>query len=102
MSTFYVYILASQRNGTLYIGLTNDIERRIAEHKNKIYQGFTAKYNVNMLIYFEEHDTYDEAVTREKQLKKWKRIWKLNLIGKENPDWKDLSADWFDSPQERN
>jgi len=55
-----------------------------------------------MLVYFEEHDTYDEAVTREKQLKKWKRIWKLNLIEKENPDWKDLSADWFDSPQERN
>jgi putative endonuclease len=75
------------------IGLTNDIERRVAEHKNKIYQGFTAKYNVNMLVYFEEHDTYDEAVTREKQLKKWKRIWKLNLIEKENPDWKDLSAD---------
>ena len=102
MSTFYVYILASQRNGTLYIGLTNDIERRIAEHKNKIYQGFTAKYNVNMLVYFEEHDTYDEAYNRERQMKKWKRIWKLNLIEKENPDWKDLSADWFNSPQERN
>ncbi|HRN41605.1 MAG TPA: GIY-YIG nuclease family protein [Vicingus sp.] len=102
MSTFYVYILASQRNGTLYIGLTNNIEKRVAEHKNKNYQGFTSKYNVNMLVYFEEHDTYDEAYNRERQMKKWKRIWKLNLIEKENPDWKDLSADWFDSPQERN
>lgn len=97
-----IFTFGKPRNGTLYIGLTNDIERRVAEHKNKNYQGFTAKYNVNMLVYFEEHDTYDEAVTREKQLKKWKRIWKLNLIEKENPDWKDLSADWFDSPQERN
>jgi putative endonuclease len=97
MSTFYVYILASQRNGTLYIGLSNDIERRLAEHKNKIFKGFTEKYNVNMLVYFEEHKNYDEAATREKQLKKWKRIWKLNLIEKENPDWNDLSADWYDS-----
>lgn len=89
--------MASQRNGTLYVGLTDDIVRRTAEHKNKIYQGFTSKYNVNTLVYFEEHETYEEAATREKQLKKWKRIWKLNLIEKENPDWNDLSLDWLDS-----
>ncbi|OFY91919.1 MAG: hypothetical protein A3K10_16485 [Bacteroidetes bacterium RIFCSPLOWO2_12_FULL_31_6] len=87
--------MASQRNGTLYIGLTNDIERRVAEHKNKIFQGFTSKYNVNMLVYFEEHETYGEAITSERQMKKWKRIWKLNLIEKENPSWKDLSLDWL-------
>ncbi len=96
MSNFYVYILASQQNGTLYIWLTNNLERRVAEHKNHIYQGFTAKYNVNMLVYFEYHDTYDEAITRERQLKKWKRIWKLNLIEKEYPDWKDLSLEWME------
>jgi putative endonuclease len=88
--------MASKRNGTLYIGLTDDITRRIAEHKNKIFEGFTAKYNVSMLVYFEEHETYDEAYTRERQMKKWKRIWKLNLIEKENPDWKDLSLDWME------
>ena len=97
MSNFYVYIMASQRNGTLYVGLTDDIVWRTVEHKNKIYQGFTAKYSVNILVYFEEHETYEEAVTREKQLKKWKRIWKLNLIEKENPNWNDLSSGWFDT-----
>lgn len=97
MNNFYVYIMASQRNGTLYVGLTDDIVRRTVEHKNKIYQGFTAKYSVIILVYFGEHETYEEAVTREKQLKKWKRIWKLNLIEKENPNWNDLSSGWFDT-----
>ncbi|MCB0380479.1 MAG: GIY-YIG nuclease family protein [Flavobacteriales bacterium] len=94
MDTFYVYILASQRNGTLYIGLTNNLERRIAEHKNKIVPGFTSKYNITMLVYFEEHQNYNEAFTRERQMKKWKRAWKLKLIEKDNTGWKDLSQDW--------
>jgi putative endonuclease len=80
----------------LYIGLTDDITRRVAELKNKIFKGFTAKYNISMLVYFEEHETYEEAYTRERQMKKWKRIWKLNLIEKDNPDWKDLSLDWME------
>ena len=96
MNNFFVYIMASKRNGTLYIGLTDDITRRVAEHKNKIFKGFTAKYNISMLVYFEEHETYEEAYTRERQMKKWKRIWKLNLIEKDNPDWKDLSLDWME------
>ena len=96
MNKFYIYILTNKRNGTLYIGLTNDIERRIKEHKLKIYKGFTSKYDTSLLVYFEEHNTYNEAYIRERQLKKWNRIWKLSLIEKNNPEWNDLSEDWFD------
>ena len=96
MNKFYVYILASQRNGTLYIGLTNELERRILEHKNKTFKGFTAKYDVNLLVYFEEFESPQEAYTRERQMKKWKRSWKLKLIEKENLNWKDLSSNWYD------
>lgn len=94
MNAFYVYTLASKRNGTLYIGLTNDIERRVLEHKNKIYKGFSSKYDVNILVYYEEFESYSEASIRERQMKKWRRLWKLNLIEKENPDWRDLSESW--------
>ena len=96
MPSYYVYILTSKINGTLYIGLTNDLERRILEHKSKTYKGFTAKYDINLLAYFEEFDSHKEAYSRELQLKKWKIAWKLELIEKENPVWKDLSKDWFD------
>jgi len=96
MHKYYVYILSNKRNGTLYIGLTNDIERRISEHKSKTYKGFTLKYDVNKLVYFEELESYNDAVTREKQLKKWRRIWKLSLIEKSNPEWNDLSKEWFE------
>lgn len=96
MQSYYVYILTSKRNGTLYIGLTNDIERRIFEHKKKIYKGFTSKYDVHLLVYFEEFEFHQEAYSRELQIKKWKRAWKLELIEKENPNWIDLSKDWFD------
>ncbi|MCB9360256.1 MAG: GIY-YIG nuclease family protein [Flavobacteriales bacterium] len=95
MNTFYVYILASQRNGTLYVGFTNDIERRVQEHKQKIVKGFTAKYNVNILVYFEEFNNSEMAILKERQMKKWKRAWKLKLIEKENPNWKDLSEEWY-------
>ena len=95
MNKFYVYILSSKKNGTLYIGLTNDIERRVAEHKSKNYKGFTAKHNVTQLVYFESFESNHDAYTRERQLKKWNRIWKLSLIEKENSEWNDLSEEWF-------
>lgn len=90
MKNFYVYITSSQKNGTLYIGVTNDISRRAHEHKNKKIPGFTAKYSVTYLVYFEIFASISEAIRREKQLKGWNRLWKLQLIEKVNPDWKNL------------
>jgi len=90
MNTYYVYILSSQRNGTLYVGSTSDLIKRVFEHKNKLVFGFTAKYNVSRLVYFEEHGSYVEAAAREKRLKNWCRQWKLNLIEEKNPQWNDL------------
>lgn len=89
---YYVYILASQRNGTLYVGMTNNLERRIWEHKNNYIDGFTRKYEVHHLVYYELHDNPDSAIQREKQIKKWNRLWKLKLIEEKNPLWKDLST----------
>jgi putative endonuclease len=86
----YVYIMASQKNGTLYIGVTSDVARRVYEHKQGLIEGFTQKYHVKTLVYCETHDDIRDAITREKQLKKWKREWKINLIEKQNPEWKDL------------
>ncbi|MBK8989165.1 MAG: GIY-YIG nuclease family protein [Chloroflexi bacterium] len=88
-----VYILASQRNGTLYTGVTSDLVKRVWQHKNEVHEGFTKKYNVHMLVYFEAHETMPAAITREKQIKKWNRQWKINLIEKENPQWRDLWDD---------
>ena len=85
-----VYILASQRNGTLYIGVTSDLVQRIWQHKNDAVEGFTEKYGVHSLVYFELLDDMLNAITREKQLKKWNRAWKLVLIEKPNPTWQDL------------
>ena len=90
MLIFYVYIICSQQNGTLYIGVTNDLTRRMYEHKNKLILGFTAKYSVHRLVYYEEFESIADAIRREKQLKNWKRIWKLQLIEQVNPTWKDL------------
>ena len=87
---FYVYILASQRNGTLYTGVTSNLIQRIWRHKQRLVDGFTKKYRVKSLIHYEVHDTAESAITREKQIKKWKREWKLRLIEENNPDWKDL------------
>ena len=87
---FYVYILASQRNGTLYIGVTRDLLKRIREHKSSSINGFTEKYQVKKLVYYEDTTHFQAAVTREKQLKKWNRKWKLELIEKFNPEWRDL------------
>ena len=90
MKQYYVYILASKRNGTLYIGVTNNLLKRVDEHKNKLIDGFTKKYNVHNLVYYEQYNDISSAINREKQMKKWKRNWKLNLIEKSNPDWIDL------------
>jgi len=93
MKTYYVYILASKRNGTLYIGVTNDLIKRIYEHKNDLVKGFTKKYQVHRLVYFEQTNDIMSAMTREKQMKKWKRHWKIELIEEHNPEWKDLYED---------
>jgi putative endonuclease len=87
---YFVYILASKRNGTLYIGVTNDLMRRVYEHKNNLINGFTQKYNVHLLVYYEQTSDIKSAIQREKRLKKWNRKWKLALIEKDNPNWVDL------------
>ena len=93
MNSYYVYILASKRNGTLYIGVTNDLIRRVAEHKSGQVKGFTKKYQVNQLVFYEDTSDIITAITREKQLKKWKRAWKIRLIEGSNPEWRDLYPD---------
>lgn len=90
MKNYYVYILASQRNGTLYIGVTNDLVRRVYEHKQGFVKGFTSRYAVHKLVYFEHTQSIDAALTREKELKKWRRQWKIDLIEEKNPEWADL------------
>ena len=85
-----VYILASKRNGTLYIGVTSDLIKRTWEHKNDSVEGFTKRYRVHRLVYYELHEDMESAIRREKQMKKWNRDWKLELIEKQNPDWRDL------------
>lgn len=85
-----VYILANQKNGTLYIGVTSNISKRIYEHKNHLIEGFSDKYDVTTLVWYELHETMESAITREKQLKKWKRGWKIELIEEKNPQWIDL------------
>jgi len=87
---YFVYILASCRNGTLYIGVTSDLKRRVWEHKSKIIQGFTAKYAVDKLVFYEETPDVKSAILREKQMKKWNRAWKIRLIAEKNPEWNDL------------
>ena len=89
----YVYILANKKNGTLYIGVTNDLERRIAEHKSGLVPGFTQKYNVKILVWCEEFPGITEAIEREKQLKNWHRAWKIALIEQTNPEWRDLAEE---------
>ena len=93
--TFYVYILASL-SGTLYIGITSDLRKRIWQHKEHVFRGFSARYNVSRLLYYETFGVAQEAIEREKQLKGWRREKKIALIRKENPKWLDLSGDWFD------
>jgi putative endonuclease len=87
---YYVYMLASRIGGTLYIGVTNDIVRRVFEHREKFVEGFTKRYDVAKLVYFEVHSKIEAAITREKQMKKWNRAWKIRLIEEDNPNWDDL------------
>ena len=90
MSDYYVYIMASQKRGTLYTGVTNDLVRRVAEHKEGLGSTFTSRYGVVKLVYFEDTPSVQAALAREKQLKKWSRQWKIELIERDNPDWEDL------------
>ena len=92
---YYVYILTNTYNTVLYIGVTNNLERRLYEHKNKLVEGFTKKYNLHKLVYFDTTTDVRSAIEREKQLKGWTRAKKNALIEEANPDWLDLSADWY-------
>lgn len=93
--SYYVYIMASKRNGTLYTGVTNNLARRVYEHKNNIIKGFTAIYKVHDLVYFEETNDINDALVYEKRIKGWVRNKKIALIESMNPTWKDLSKDWY-------
>lgn len=96
MRAWFVYIMANKRNGTLYTGVTSDLPKRVWEHKSKTApNSFTTKYNLSQLVYFEPCQTYKEALPREKQIKKWQRKWKLELIEKMNPEWRDLYENLF-------
>ena len=90
--SYFVYLLASKRNGTLYVGVTNDLARRVAEHRDKVVPGFTRRYGVSILVWYEMYDYIDDAIAREKQLKGWNRAWKLRLIEKDNSGWNDLAS----------
>ena len=87
---YFVYIMASQRHGTLYVGVTNNLIRRVYEHREKITPGFTSKYNVNRLVWFDQTDNIEAAIQHEKRLKHWQRAWKIEMIEKANPEWEDL------------
>ena len=87
---FYVYILANKPNGTLYTGVTSELIQRVWQHKNDMAEGFTKKYKVKTLVYYEVHESAESALTREKRIKRWRRAWKLRLIEDSNPEWKDL------------
>lgn len=98
---YYVYILASKKNGTLYIGVTDDLIKRVWQHKNKLVDGFTKKYNVGKLVYFEITNDIRSAIMREKRIKKWNRQWKIELIEKNNPGWEDLCENFFSDVDSR-
>ncbi len=92
---YYLYILASKKNGTLYVGMTNDLVRRIQEHHSRAIKGFTEKYMVHRLVYYEVYDSPEEAIRSEKNIKAWQRAWKIRLIETVNPSWQDISNDLF-------
>jgi len=95
MKQYAVYILASKKNGTLYIGVTSDLAKRVFDHESDLSEGFTKKYQVHDLVYYEVTEDVHSAISREKQLKNWERKWKIKLIEKENPEWLDLSGELF-------
>ena len=87
---FFIYIMANKRNGTIYTGVTNNLTARVWQHKKSIREGFVSEYDLHKLVYFERHGNISSAISREKQIKKWRRKWKLQLIEKQNPEWRDL------------
>ena len=89
---YFVYLLTNRKHGTLYLGVTNDLVRRVHEHKNKVARGFSARYDLKKLVWYEAYDDPTNAISREKELKKWRRSWKIRLIEEDNPDWSDLYA----------
>ncbi|MFA6215872.1 MAG: GIY-YIG nuclease family protein [Patescibacteria group bacterium] len=91
---YYIYIMTNKGNTVLYTGVTNNLQERVYQHKTKVIKGFTSKYNINKLVYFEEFDYIEDAIAREKQIKNWHRQWKINMINEFNPDWNDLSEEW--------
>ncbi len=93
MKSYYIYILASEKNGILYIGVTNNLIKRVFEHKQKLVDGFSKKYNISKLVYYEQSDNIVSAIAREKVLKHWKRSWKVRIIEEQNPGWRDLYSD---------
>ena len=93
--SYWVYIMASKPWGTLYTGITSDIEARIYQHREGLLEGFSKRYSVKTLVYFEEHAVPAAAIQREKRIKKWPRVWKITLIRTSNPDWNDLAGDWY-------
>ncbi len=95
---FFVYLLCSKRNGTLYAGVTSNLIKRVYEHRNNLADGFTKKYGIHRLVWYEIHNAPETAIPREKQIKKWNRDWKLRLIEQMNPDWKDLYGDLVNDP----
>jgi putative endonuclease len=95
LTVFYTYILASKRNGTLYTGSTDDIIKRVYEHREKVRRGFTARYGVATLVWYEQHASRETAFRRERQIKEWRRSWKLRLLEEHNPTWRDLYDDLF-------
>jgi len=101
MKYFYVYILSSKKNGTLYTGVISNLVKRIYEHKNGLVDGFTKKYNIHLLVWYEVHESAESSITREKQIKKWNRAWKIKLIEKENPFWNGLYENIMNLPAAR-
>jgi putative endonuclease len=95
VNLYFVYILSNWKHSVFYTGVTNNVERRVYEHKMKLVPGFTSRYNCNKLLYYEEHNDINYAIKREKLIKKYKRDWKKNLINSVNPEWKDLSEGWY-------
>jgi len=93
---YYLYIITNKKEGVLYVGITNNLERRMFEHQNKLVKGFSSKYNLTKLVYFEVFTYINDAIKREKNIKKWKRAWKIKLIAQENQHWNDLTEGWFD------
>ena len=90
---FYVYMMASQKNGTIYVGVTSDLKKRVWQHKNNVVEGFTEKYDVHDFVWYEHHENAESAITKEKRMKDWRRDWKVKRIVEMNPDWKDLYDD---------